>query len=251
MSANKKIVLVGATSGIARQCARRWVESGPAQFVLVGRDATRLEEIAADLRTRGGETTRAEVLVGDFLDPAAVAQTVAASLRDGPPDIVLIAHGTLPDQLASQGQPAACAEILNINGLSPAIFAEAYADALARAGRGTLAIVGSVAGDRGRKTNYLYGAAKGLLERLAQGLQHRFAGSPVRVVLIKPGPTDTPMTAHLKATGARLASVDEVAATIVAGIARGQSVIYAPARWRVIMWVIRHLPAFVFNRLNI
>lgn len=251
MSSSKKIIVVGATSGIARQCARRWVESGPTEFVLIGREASRLEEIAADLCTRGGDSVRADVLVSDFLNPEAVAQTTAASLHDGPPDIVLIAHGTLPDQTASQGKPAACADILNINGVSPAMFAEAYADALARAGKGTLAIVGSVAGDRGRKTNYLYGAAKGLLDRLAQGMQHRFAGTAIRIVLIKPGPTDTPMTAHLKAGGVRLASVDEVAKTIVSGIERGQPVVYAPARWRIIMWVIRHLPAFVFNRLNI
>jgi hypothetical protein len=114
-----------------------------------------------------------------------------------------------------------------------------------------LALIGSVAGDRGRKSNYVYGAAKGMVTRYAQGLQHRFAGSAVKVVLIKPGPTDTPMTTHLKAQGAKLTPVEEVAKGIVDAINRGQAVAYVPGKWRLIMWVIRHLPGFVFNKLNI
>jgi short-subunit dehydrogenase len=117
------------------------------------------------------------------------------------------------------------------------------------AGSGTLAIIGSVAGDRGRKTNYVYGAAKGLIDRYAQGLQHRFAGTQVKVVLIKPGPTATPMTAHLPQRG--LASAEAVAHRIVTAVAAGQPVVYAPARWWLIMMIIRHLPRVIFNRLNI
>jgi decaprenylphospho-beta-D-erythro-pentofuranosid-2-ulose 2-reductase len=99
--------------------------------------------------------------------------------------------------------------------------AEAFAKHMARGDHGTLALVGSVAGDRGRKSNYVYGAAKGLVTRYAQGLQHRFAGTGVKVVLIKPGPTDTPMTAHLKVQGAKLATVEDVAHKIVEAIERG------------------------------
>jgi hypothetical protein len=131
------------------------------------------------------------------------------------------------------------------------LFAEAFAGHLANAGQGTLALIGSVAGDRGRKSNYVYGAAKGMVTRYAQGLQHRFAGSNVKIVLIKPGPTDTPMTAQLKAQGAKLASVEAVAKGIVNAIDRGQAVVYVPGKWRLIMWVIRHLPGVVFNKLNI
>ena len=131
------------------------------------------------------------------------------------------------------------------------LFAEAFAGHLANAGQGTLALIGSVAGDRGRKSNYVYGAAKGMVTRYAQGLQHRFAGSDVKIVLIKPGPTDTPMTAHLKAQGAKLTPVAEVAQKIVNAINRGQAVTYAPGKWRLIMWVIRHLPRGIFNKLNI
>jgi len=122
---------------------------------------------------------------------------------------------------------------------------------MAMANRGTIALIGSVAGDRGRKSNYVYGAAKGLVTRYAQGLQHRFAGSGVKVVLVKPGPTDTPMTAHLKGQGAKLAPVESVAGQIVDGIAAGKAVVYAPGKWWLVMMIIRHLPAFVFNKMNI
>jgi decaprenylphospho-beta-D-erythro-pentofuranosid-2-ulose 2-reductase len=144
-----------------------------------------------------------------------------------------------------------CAEALLVNGVSAVLFAEAFAAQMQQAGAGTLAVIGSVAGDRGRRSNYVYGAAKGLVERYVQGLQHRFAGSRVRIVLIKPGPTDTPMTRHLKATGARLARVEDVAATIVRGIDAGRPVVHAPRIWQVIMLVVRHLPRVVFNRLDI
>ena len=120
-----------------------------------------------------------------------------------------------------------------------------------KANHGTIALIGSVAGDRGRKSNYVYGAAKGLVTRYAQGLQHRFAGTGVKVVLIKPGPTDTPMTAHLKNTGAKLASVESVAKLIVDGVEVGKPVVYAPGKWWLIMMIIRHLPAIIFNKINI
>jgi len=122
---------------------------------------------------------------------------------------------------------------------------------MAKADSGTLVLVGSVAGDRGRKSNYVYGSAKGLVTRYAQGLQHRFAGTGVKVVLVKPGPTDTPMTAHLKAQGAKLASVEAIAKNIVDGVKRGQPVVYAPPKWRLIMLIIQHLPNFIFHKLNI
>ena len=116
---------------------------------------------------------------------------------------------------------------------------------------GKLVVIGSVAGDRGRKSNYIYGSAKGLIERYAQGLQHRLSGTGVTVCLVKPGPTGTPMTAALESAGASLADVEEVAETIVRGVARGKALIYAPGKWWLIMMVIRHLPRFIFNRLDI
>ena len=250
MQNTKRIVIVGATSSMATHCARIWAQRQAVDLTLLGRDATRLERVATDLRARGAGS-RVRVVVTDFAAAVHIANTVDSIVSEGPVDIVLIAHGSLGEQTISQGDLVRCQVELEVNGVSPVLFAEAFASHMERSGRGTLAIIGSVAGDRGRKSNYVYGAAKGMVARYAQGLQHRLAGTPVKVVLIKPGPTDTPMTAHLKAGGARMAPVEDVARGIVAAIDRGRPVAYVPPVWRVIMMVIRHLPAFLFNKLNI
>lgn len=249
MPAPRRIVIVGATSAIAEHCARLWAVRAACEFVLVARDVERAARIADDLKVRGALDVR--VVAGRFTGAADVAETVRAASESGPPDVVLIAHGSLPDQARCQADLAACEEALDVNGVSPALFAEGFATAMFARGSGTLAIIGSVAGDRGRRSNYAYGAAKGLVTRYAQGLQHRAAGTGVKVVLIKPGPTDTPMTAHLRAGGAKLASVEDVAGTIVSGITAGRPVVYAPGKWALIMMVIRHLPRVVFDRMNI
>ncbi len=246
----QRIVIIGATSAIAEHCARLWVATGPLELNLVGRDLARMERVRADLLVRAPACT-IHLHALDFMDTGAIAGLAASLGAQGPLDIVLIAHGSLPDQAGCEGDLAACRTALEINALSPALFAEAFAGQLAKAGRGTLALVGSVAGDRGRSSNYVYGAAKGLLGRYAQGLQHRFAGSDVRVLLVKPGPTDTPMTAHLKNAGAKMAPVEQVAKDIVAAVASGKTVLYTPGKWRVIMLVIMHLPAVIFNKLRI
>lgn len=246
----KKIVIIGATSSIAEHCARLWVGQGPVALTLVGRDRARTDSVAADLRVRGAGTT-VDVDTVDFEDARAIAALAGRLTATGPVDLVLIAHGSLPDQQACQRDLGACGSALSVNGVSPVLFAEAFAAAFEAAGRGTLVVIGSVAGDRGRRSNYVYGAAKGLVTRYVQGLQHRFAGTAIKVVLVKPGPTDTPMTAHLKQQGARMASPEEVAHMIVEGAARGKPVVYAPKKWALIMMVIRHLPAVVFNKMNI
>lgn len=244
----KRIVIIGATSAIAEHCARLWVQGSGADLVLVGRDRERAERVAADLRIRGPQSG-VEVVTSGFLDAAEIERTVGAVWGHGV-DLVLIAHGVLPDQRACEQDLAACREALDVNALSPVLFAEAFARRMAAQNRGTLAVIGSVAGDRGRKSNYVYGAAKGLVDRYLQGLRHRFAGSGVKVAVIKPGPTDTPMTAHLKGS-AKLAPVEDVARDIVKALERGQEVIYVPGKWRIIMLIIRHLPGFVFNKMNI
>jgi decaprenylphospho-beta-D-erythro-pentofuranosid-2-ulose 2-reductase len=246
----KRIVIVGATSAIAEQCARLWVQERPSDLTLVGRDSSRLERVAADLRVRSPQSD-IRVVQADFLDPVAIQTTADCITAQGAADIVLIAHGSLPEQNHCQNDLQACREALEVNGISPVLYAEAFAKHMAKSNHGTLALIGSVAGDRGRKSNYVYGSAKGLITRYAQGLQHRFAATGVNVVLIKPGPTDTPMTAHLKRQGAKLASVEDVAQSIAGAIERGQAVVYAPGKWGSIMLIIRHLPRFIFNRLEI
>lgn len=246
----KRIVIIGATSAIAEHCARLWVQGKFADLTLVGRDAARIERVAADLRVRSPRAN-IRVVKAEFLNPVAIQSTVDTIVGQGSVDTVLIAHGTLPDQSTCQNDLTACRETLEVNGISPVLYAEAFAKHMAQANRGTLALIGSVAGDRGRKSNYVYGAAKGLVTRYAQGLQHRFAETGVKVVLIKPGPTDTPMTANLKGQGAKLASVEDVAQKIVDAVDRGQEVAYVPGKWCLIMKVIMHLPSVIFNKLNI
>ena len=250
MNNKKRIVIIGATSAIAEHCARLWVQNQPVDLTLVGRDTQRIERVATDLKVRSPQS-QIRVVQAEFLDPEAIDATVKNIVQSGNVDIVLIAHGSLPDQADCQDDLQACREALDVNGVSPVLYAEAFAKQMAKADHGTIALIGSVAGDRGRKSNYVYGAAKGLVTRYAQGLQHRFAGTGVKVVLIKPGPTDTPMTAHLKGKGAKLAPVEGVAKQIVDAVEAGKPLVYAPGKWWLIMMVIRHLPAFVFNKMDI
>lgn len=247
----KKIVIVGATSAIATHCARLWAMTGQAiEFVLLGRDIERLERLATDLRARNQQVSTT-VQVVEFLNPTQIQSVIDRIEATSSTDIALIAHGSLGDQERSQRDLAFNGAELQINALSPVLYAEAFAQHMEKAGKGTIAVMGSVAGDRGRQSNYVYGAAKGLVTRYAQGLQHRFAGTAVRVVLVKPGPTDTPMTAHLKAQGMKMASVETVAQGIVAAIDAGKPLAYVPGKWALIMMIIRHLPNFVFNKMRI
>ena len=250
MTLQKHIVIIGATSGMAEHCARLWVQAESVHLTLVGRNREKTEAVAADLRVRN-PSCAIESMTADFLDPASIRATVDAIIQKGSPDIVLIAQGTLPDQAECQTDLTLCRDTLEINGISPVLFAEAFAGPMEKTNHGTLAIIGSVAGDRGRKSNYVYGSAKGLVSRYAEGLQHRLARSKVKVLLIKPGPTDTPMTASFKAQGMKMAPVEEVAKGIVKAVANPVRVAYIPRKWRLIMSIIRHLPAVIFNKLNI
>jgi len=246
----KRIVIVGATSAIAEQCARLWVAQSPVDLVLVARNLNKASVIASDLQARSPGSV-IEVLQADFLDSASIKNLVNTIAQDKAVDIALIAHGSLPNQKGCEQDLELNQSTLQLNAISPVLFAEAFAMHMEKTNSGTLALIGSVAGDRGRKSNYVYGAAKGLVTRYAQGLQHRFANTGIKVVLIKPGPTDTPMTSHLKKSGANLASVDCVAEEIVSSIENGKRVLYTPKKWSVIMTIIRHLPHFVFKRLEI
>lgn len=246
----RRIVIIGATSAIAEHCARLWVKDADVDLTLVVRDMAKGERVAGDLQVRNPQSV-IRVLETDFIDPAAIRQLVDDIVAEGVVHTVLIAHGSLPAQADCQQDLTACHDALTVNGVSPVQFAEAFVGHMQKVNYGTLVIIGSVAGDRGRKSNYVYGSAKGLVARYAQGLQHRLASTGVKVVLVKPGPTDTPMTTDIKQQGGRLASVDNVAEIIVKGADKGLSVVYAPGKWAVIMMVIRHLPSFIFNRMDI
>jgi len=242
-----RIVVIGATSAIAEHCCRLWAVEG-ADLVLMARDAAKLEKIAADLKVRGAKSV--SLAKAEFFDPAAIKAFADETLAGGLVDIVLIAHGWMP--LGQDSVDIVTADqLLQINAVSPVLFAEAFAGPFAQARRGTIAIIGSVNGDVTRRANYIYGGAKSLLMRYAQGLDHRLFGTGVKVVLIKPGPTDSPMTAHMKAAGKRLATPEQVARITVDAIRRGKIEVYAPGIWRWIMLIVRHLPRPILNRLPI
>ena len=244
------IVIIGATSAMAQHCARLWVQASPVCLTLVGRDKSRTYCVADDLRVRSPKS-HLHVMTTDFVNAAAIKQTVHAIAALAAVDLVLIAHGALSDQATCQDDVLACDAALQVNGVSPVLFAEAFAQVMVAANHGTIAIISSVAGDRGRKSNYVYGAAKGMVSRYAQGMQHRLANTDVKVVLIKPGPTDTPMTSDLKAKGQKMASVEQVAQDIVKNVSAGKPMVYTPRIWMYIMLVIMHIPNFIFNKLKI
>ena len=245
----QRVVIIGATSAIAHAAARLWAAQGAALF-LVGRDAARLEANAADLRVRGAAGVTTHVM--DATDAAAHAPMLAAAVeRLGGVDIALVAHGTLPDQRECETDLARLRAEIETNGVSVCLLSQLFANHFAGQGSGTLAVIGSVAGDRGRQSNYVYGAAKGLVARFTEGLRNRFAQSGVHVLLVKPGFVDTPMTAEFEKTGLLWAQPEAVAAGILRAIAAKRDVVYLPWFWRWIMLIIRHIPERVFKRLQL
>jgi decaprenylphospho-beta-D-erythro-pentofuranosid-2-ulose 2-reductase len=243
----KRIAIIGATSAIAEHCARQWAKQNDIEFILIGRNIQRLESVAADLEVRN-PLISVKIQETSLLEPEAIKKLVDALFDEGAISIALIAHGFLPKQKDCEEDLILCKEALDVNGVSPVLYAEAFAHHMSKIKRGTIAIISSVAGDRGRKSNYVYGAAKGLVTRYAQGLQHRMSGKGVQVTLIKPGPTATPMTAGMKG---KFASVEEVANLIITGISQKKAVIYAPSKWLLVMMVLRLIPNFIFNKINI
>jgi decaprenylphospho-beta-D-erythro-pentofuranosid-2-ulose 2-reductase len=245
-----KIIILGALSAMAEAAARKWAEQG-AHLLIAGRDRARLEDVAADLRVRGGI---ANIYEGDLADVDA-EKTLAEMVEQlGGVDVVLLAYGVLGDQKLAETNPAEASRILAIDFTSAASWCLAVAKVLETQRRGVLIVIGSVAGDRGRQSNYVYGAAKGGLGILVQGIAHRLAASGARAVLIKPGFVDTPMTASIPNKGLLWAKPQKVADIIVrAGMSNAPAppVIYAPSFWRWIMYVIRFTPSFVFHRTQL
>ena len=245
----QRIVIVGATSSIADHCTKLWLTDNPTELILIGRDLQKLNALINDYKVRSPKTIFQSFIV-DFLNSNDINKLTKSICTQSAIDLVLIAHGSLPDQSMAQKDLVYNAEQIQINAISPVIFAESFVNSLDPNKPSTIAIIGSVAGDRGRKSNYVYGSAKGLVTRYAQGLQHRLAKSPIRVSLIKPGPTLTPMTENLTSSKG-FANVEDVAKDIVNGVAKSQAVIYTPGKWQIIMMIIRHLPTFIFNKMDI
>ena len=241
------VLILGATSAIAEHIARTYADQGH-KLTLVARSAERLQQTADDLKVR----SQREVLIHeiDFLDHGAQADLVQKTWDgSGGYDIILIAYGTLDDQMVSEQSADAAVQSLETNFVSVVHLCTLLANRLEKQGNGTLAVIGSVAGDRGRRSNYVYGSAKAGLEAFLSGLRARMNEHGVKVLTIKPGMVDTPMTAHLP-KGPLFAKPEKVAGDIVKAIAKGKAVIYTPFYWWGVMRIIKCIPEFVFKKLS-
>jgi decaprenylphospho-beta-D-erythro-pentofuranosid-2-ulose 2-reductase len=251
MSRLQRVVIFGITSAIAAAVARQLVVQGASIFG-VGRNELKLRSVLDDLRARAGVQQAIDGATAD-LDDLALHEALFDSAQRalGGVDAVLVAHGTLPDQLQCQESVRETVVQVQTNAVSAIALLTIAARRFEAQGSGLIAAISSVAGDRGRQSNYVYGAAKAMLSTFMDGLRHRLYAKRIPVVTIKPGFVDTPMTAHFANKGALWASPDEVARGIVRAMQRGRSVAYLPRFWRPLMFVIRHLPEPIFLRLRL
>jgi short-subunit dehydrogenase len=245
----KKIVILGATSGIAlevqRQLARRACE-----LLLIARSPQRLAELQSDLVTRGAKqvfTYSADL--SSIQQHAAIFEFARHNLPGF--DTVLLAYGSMHDQKDSETSIDVLLEELHVNFVSATAILTLFAADLERRRTGCLAAITSVAGDRGRRSNYVYGSAKGALALFLQGLRSRLYPAGVRVMTIKPGPVQTPMTDHLP-NATRFADPEQVARDIVRALERrSPDVLYTPKVWRYVMTAVQQIPESIFKRLSL
>ena len=230
-----KILVLGATSAIAQAAARLWAARGD-ELLLVARSAGRLEAVADDLRTRGGKV---EIFVQDLDDASLYPRLVQ------PVGLVLLAQGVLGDP--GETDPAAVERVLRTNLVGPAQLLTLIGEQLQPGA--CIAALSSVAGDRGRAKNGIYGASKAGLDAFLSALRQKLAKRGVRVVTLKPGFVDTPMTAALVKTPL-FASAESVGRGIVRAMESGADVVYLPWYWRFIMFVIRALPERIFKKMS-
>jgi len=244
----QNILIIGATSAIAEATARFYARRGD-NLYLLARNEERLSSIAADLKIRGAASTHyAPLDVNQFKVHAKLIDT--AFKKMGAVDIVLIAHGTLPDQKTCENDFNTTLAELNTNAISTISLLTHIANKLEAQQDASLAVITSVAGDRGRQSNYVYGAAKGMVSIFLQGLRNRLHKSGVKVLDIKPGFVDTPMTAAFN-KGLLWAKPETIAKGIVRAIDKQKHEIYTPFFWRFIMLIIRSIPESIFKKLGL
>ena len=244
----KKILVIGATSAIAIACMRRWATEDAA-FHLVGRNEDKLRQITDDLLARGkGPTTYTACDLSQLDRYPELFRTCFAAMPAV--DICLVAQGTLPDQLECETDAGLTVHEIITNGLGVIACLTYVTSHMEACGAGSIAVISSVAGDRGRQSNYVYGSAKAAVTAFASGLRQRLAKKGIRVITIKPGFVDTPMTRDFK-KGALWATANSVAAGITNAIDKEKTVVYLPGFWRIIMFIIRSIPESVFVRLKL
>jgi short-subunit dehydrogenase len=246
--ASRKILVLGATSGIAEATCRIWASQGASLF-LVARNADKLAAVAADLRARGAAFVDTAVADLDATEQHPALLSHAVNSLQGL-DVAYLAHGVLGDQPRAEQDFNTAAHILHTNLMAPVSLVTWLANYFVQRRNGVIAVLSSVAGDRGRKSNYVYGSSKAGLSAFLAGLRNRVDREGVTVLTIKPGPTKTAMTAGMKGSE-KFADVNAVAKSIVAAINKRQDNLYVPFQWQPIMFVIRHIPERVFKKLNL
>ncbi len=243
-----RVAVFGATSAIAQAWMRLLAPDG-ASFFIVARNPTHLEAVAKDLVTRGAGAVYAEIAnLDETVGHAALLERAVESL--GELDCALIAHGVLGEQTAGEQDFSIAAASLQTNFLSAASLVTWLANYFARQYRGTIAVISSVAGDRGRKSNYIYGSAKAGLNAFLDGVRNRVDRDGVQILTIRPGFVATPMTAHLP-QGPLFATPEAVARDIQKAIQARQDVLYTPWFWRWIMVIIRAIPEWKFKGMDV
>ncbi len=251
MNALNNVIIFGATSAIAEHVARKLIARG-ASVYCIGRSETRLETLLQDLKVRAGSGQRVEGCAADLLATENHEGLIAAAVEAlGSVDGVLIAHGSLPKQSECEASFEQTRHEIQTNAISVISLLTLLGNRFELQERGVIAVISSVAGDRGRKSNYVYGAAKGMVSIFMQGLRNRLYSKGVDVVTIKPGFVDTPMTAAFDKSGPLWAQPGQIATGIVTAMVRGKNDVYLPWFWQVIMLIIRHIPESVFKRLSL
>ena len=243
----KKILIIGATSAIAEQCAQIWATKGDAMH-LVARNEQHVQALASDLKIRGASNVTLYLADLNNVDKHEALLKEAFDALGGV-DIVLIAHGTLSNQKQCELSVNETLAEIQTNALSTISLLTLIANKLEAKRSGTICVISSVAGDRGRASNYVYGSAKAMVTAFTSGLRQRLHKSNVAVVTIKSGFVDTPMTSDFK-KGLLWAKPNIVAANIVNAIDYKNSEIYVPLFWLGIMCIIKNLPNYIFNRIK-
>lgn len=242
-----RVLVLGATSGIAIAVARLLAARG-ANFFLVARNAQKLNAVAMDLKTRGAASIESRVL--DLNDTASHPDLLADAANSlGFIDLAFLAHGVRGSQKEAESSYAAAAAVFQTNLLSAVSLITWLANYFEASKQGTLAVLSSVAGERGRRSNYVYGATKGGLNIFLDGVRNRIDRSGVNVLTIRPGYVATPMTADME-PNLLFASPQQAAREILRAIAKRKDIAYIPPFWAAILFVVRRIPESIFKKLN-
>lgn len=244
----KKVLIIGATSAIAQEVSKCFAKDS-AWLFLVGRNQGKLTVIAEDLRIRGAGKIESLSLDLDNLGLHSELVSTATKALGGL-DIVLIAHGTLPNQKFCEQNVEGTLKEFMTNCISSVSLLTHLANYFEKQRCGCIAVITSVAGDRGRQSNYVYGAAKGAISIFLQGMRNRLSKTGVSVLTIKPGLVDTPMTAGLP-KNFLFADPSLVGRRIFKAIMKGEEIVYVPWFWRWIMFMIRVMPESIFKKMRL